>query len=619
MPIYLKQSTASQEIPLGYFVDSTDGNTEETGLTIANTDIKLWKCGATTLANKNSGGATHISNGVYYCVLDATDTGTLGSLVVFVHVSGALSVKVECVVLAANVYDSLIGGGDVLDVSTTQLSGTSCTARDIGASVLLSPGTGTGQISLSSGAVTVGTNNDKTGYTASTVSDKTGYSLAASQTFNVTGNITGNVSGSVGSVTNMVSANVTQISGDATAADNAESFFDGTGYAGTNNVIPSVTTVTNLTNAPTSGDLTATMKASVTAAVPTVAGISDGVWDEVLSGHLTSGTTGNALNAAGSAGDPWATALPGAYGSGTAGKIIGDNINATISSRSTLDAAGVRTAVGLSSANLDTQLAALPTDADVNAACDTAISDASLATAAELAKVPKSDSNVTFNATALASINAQCDTAISDAALATASALATVDTNVDTIVSKLPSGNIGDATAANQTTIMGYIDTEVAAIKTQTDKLVFTGSYVNAQVKASDNIDFGALQKTSLNAATPSVTVSDKTGFSLTADYDSAKTASQFNSSSDTVTVGTNNDKTGYTLSATGSAALTESYATKGSAPTLPQILHEIRGLLAEKSISGTTLTTKKIDGSTTAETFTLDSATAPTSITRAS
>jgi hypothetical protein len=37
--------------------------------------------------------------------------------------------------------------------------------------------------------------------------------------------------------------NVTQISGDAPAADNAEAFFDGTGYAGTNNTIPTVTTV----------------------------------------------------------------------------------------------------------------------------------------------------------------------------------------------------------------------------------------------------------------------------------------------------------------------------------------------------------------------------------------
>lgn len=109
MPLYLRQSTASQEVPLGYFVDSTDGNTEETALSIANTDIKIWKTGATTLANKNSGGATHISNGVYYAVLDATDTDTIGSLVIFVHVSGALSVRVECVVLDEAIYDQMFG------------------------------------------------------------------------------------------------------------------------------------------------------------------------------------------------------------------------------------------------------------------------------------------------------------------------------------------------------------------------------------------------------------------------------------------------------------------------------------------------------------------------------
>jgi hypothetical protein len=124
MAIPLKQSTASQEVPLGYFVDSTDGNTEETGLTIANTDIKIWKSGATTLANKNSGGATHISNGVYYAVLDATDTDTLGPLVIFVHVAGALAVRVECVVLAANVFDSGIAGTDVLQADVTQWLGT---------------------------------------------------------------------------------------------------------------------------------------------------------------------------------------------------------------------------------------------------------------------------------------------------------------------------------------------------------------------------------------------------------------------------------------------------------------------------------------------------------------
>ena len=40
---------------------------------------------------------------------------------------------------------------------------------------------------------------------------------------------------------------VGRISNDATAADNAESFFDGTGYAGTNNVIPLVTLTSTLT------------------------------------------------------------------------------------------------------------------------------------------------------------------------------------------------------------------------------------------------------------------------------------------------------------------------------------------------------------------------------------
>jgi len=65
--------------------------------------------------------------------------------------------------------------------------------------------------------------------------------------------------------------------------------------------------------------------------------------------------------------------------------------------------------------------------------------------------------------------------------------------------------------------------------------------------------------------------------------------------------------------------ALTESYATDGSAPTLAQILFQIWSMLAEKSVSSTTVTTKKLDGSTTAMTFTLNSATAPTSITRAS
>ncbi len=63
---------------------------------------------------------------------------------------------------------------------------------------------------------------------------------------------------------------------------------------------------------------------------------------------------------------------------------------------------------------------------------------------------------------------------------------------------------------------------------------------------------------------------------------------------------------------------MTESYAALHAAPTLAQALFETRGLLAEKSIAGTTMTVNKIDGSTPAETYTLNDATSPTAITRA-
>lgn len=92
------------------------------------------------------------------------------------------------------------------------------------------------------------------------------------------------------------------------------------------------------------------------------------------------------------------------------------------------------------------------------------------------------------------------------------------------------------------------------------------------------------------------------------------------------VTVATNNDKTGYTLTgaydpaktALSNAAQTESYRANGATGTVPQLLYEIVAHLGESAISGTTKTINKIDHATAAETFTLDSATTPSSITRA-
>jgi hypothetical protein len=73
-------------------------------------------------------------------------------------------------------------------------------------------------------------------------------------------------------------ANVTQISGDSVAADNAEAFFDGTGYGGTGNTIPTVTTLTNLPSIPANW-LTATgISNGAFTSAKFAAGAFDAVW-----------------------------------------------------------------------------------------------------------------------------------------------------------------------------------------------------------------------------------------------------------------------------------------------------------------------------------------------------
>lgn len=100
----LRQSTASQSRAIGPFLDDTDFKTAETGLTIANTDIKLVVNGGAS-ANKNSGGGTHRVNGVYGVTFDATDTATVGEMLVSVVVAGALPFSDKFWVVEEAIYD----------------------------------------------------------------------------------------------------------------------------------------------------------------------------------------------------------------------------------------------------------------------------------------------------------------------------------------------------------------------------------------------------------------------------------------------------------------------------------------------------------------------------------
>lgn len=151
----------------------------------------------------------------------------------------------------------------------------------------------------------------------------------------------------------------------------------------------------------------------------TESGIADAVWDELLSGHTGVGSTGAGLSAAGSAGDPWSTTLPGSYGSGTAGKIIGDNINATISSRSSHSASDVVTAIGTGST-----LTAVPWnalwDAEVQSECTDALNAYDPPTKTEMdsaftttnGKIDAVDDYVDSEVAAIKTVTDKLDTAV---------------------------------------------------------------------------------------------------------------------------------------------------------------------------------------------------------------
>ncbi|MBP8294174.1 MAG: hypothetical protein KAX65_15465 [Caldilineaceae bacterium] len=152
-----------------------------------------------------------------------------------------------------------------------------------------------------------------------------------------------------------------------------------------------ITTVTHLTNAPTAGDLTAAMKTSVTtaatAATPTAAAVTGAVGSVTGAvGSVTAGVTvatnndktGYGLSSA-AVQAIWDALTSALTTVGSIGKWIVDKLDIAVSTRlatagytAPLDAAGTRTAVGLATANLDTQLGDLPTNAELTTALGTA-------------------------------------------------------------------------------------------------------------------------------------------------------------------------------------------------------------------------------------------------------
>lgn len=198
---------------------------------------------------------------------------------------------------------------DTWRANSTYFGGTFQTSRDIGASVLVSVGTGAGQINASGGKVPATLN-------ATDVTGNVACDLQTVKTQTVTCSAGVTVNANVGTTQPV---NFTGSGGSALVKSDAVDI---------NSVAAGSATIGFV------GDLTTSAKLDV----------ENAVWNASTGSHTVGGTTGAALLAAGSAGDPWATVIPGPYGAGTAGNIVGNNINAAVGSvPGAVWAAGTRT------------------------------------------------------------------------------------------------------------------------------------------------------------------------------------------------------------------------------------------------------------------------------------
>jgi hypothetical protein len=301
--MYPINAASPERIAVGAVVQISDGAVQTSGVSIS---VR----GPGGASGAGSGTTAYDNVIVQYTPTQAETNFT--SFVVVAYKSGCIPVAVTVVTSASGTpgYAGTDQSKIANPASTVNLSGTTIkTATDVEADtqdmqVRLPAALVSGRIDASVGAmaanVLTATAINADAITAAKVAADVGTEigtavwaaatrqLTGTQTFDLTGNITGSLSGSVGSVA-AGGITASSIAADAIGASEL--------------------------------------------AADAVTEIAGAVWDTTLASHLGAGSTGAALNAAGAAGDPWSTAIPGAYGAGSAGYILGNNIDAAITSR----------------------------------------------------------------------------------------------------------------------------------------------------------------------------------------------------------------------------------------------------------------------------------------------
>ena len=178
----------------------------------------------------------------------------------------------------------------------------------------------------------------------------------------------------------------------------------------------------------------------------------------------------------------WAALTSALSTAGSVGKLLVDNVNATISSRlassaytTPLDAAGTRNALGLGSANLDTQLSNIPSSVWGSLT-------SALTTAGSVGKLLTDN----INATISSRLASSAYTSPLDAA-GVRSALGLTSANLDTQISNIPGYTWSNSV---RTITGGTVDTLVNA------PVVPTPSEIASQVRTELNTELGRIDTT---------------------------------------------------------------------------------------------------------------------------
>ena len=118
--MFLKQSTA-YTFRFGPFLDDTDGKTVEPSFTIEDSHIRVSKDGANFIDKAETSNSAYDEFGFYVVVLNATDTNTVGELLIACHFSGALPVFKTFFVVEEAIYDAIYAPSATLAASVASI------------------------------------------------------------------------------------------------------------------------------------------------------------------------------------------------------------------------------------------------------------------------------------------------------------------------------------------------------------------------------------------------------------------------------------------------------------------------------------------------------------------